>query len=264
MPLGRARDRSRGRPAARAASAPAYSPADLAPVLWSRADLGITLNGGDVSAWADQGSTAPVLDFAQGTAANQALYSASVAALNNQSALTAGNSDWMQAGAAGDVNFVHAGTGCTIAMVCRPAVMGTTQYLLSSQGTSLTALGFAIYVQNTDRVNFVTGNGTGSPIALMSSSAVALNTAFLLEIEYATASTPDCAMFLNGAAVGTTSDAVAPSSSNSATALRLATAAATFAFSGDYAEILILSRVWTGAERTAFRSYVASRYALAV
>lgn len=43
-------------------------------VLWLRADLGITLNGSDVSAWADQSGQGR--DVSQGTAANQPAYNA--------------------------------------------------------------------------------------------------------------------------------------------------------------------------------------------
>lgn len=45
------------------------------PLLWLRADLGITLNVGNVSAWADQSGNG--LDVSQGTAASQPLYVAS-------------------------------------------------------------------------------------------------------------------------------------------------------------------------------------------
>lgn len=43
--------------------------------LWLRGDLGITLNGANVSAWADQGPDGR--DFAQGTAGDQPLFEAS-------------------------------------------------------------------------------------------------------------------------------------------------------------------------------------------
>lgn len=56
-----------------ASSGPLVPPAGAA--LWLRADLGITLNGSTVSAWADQSGNA--LDVSQATAANQPLYVAS-------------------------------------------------------------------------------------------------------------------------------------------------------------------------------------------
>lgn len=51
-----------------------WSPADLLPWMWLRADLGITLNGSNVSDWADQSGNSR--DIAQATAANQPLYNA--------------------------------------------------------------------------------------------------------------------------------------------------------------------------------------------
>lgn len=244
-------------------AAPAWTPARLDPAGWWRADLGVTLAGGEVSEWADQGATAPALNFSQGTVANQPTFTSTVAALGNRAAVTAStNSDWMGAGAAGDVDFLHSGAGATIALVARPTTLGVTQYLLASQGASLTAVGFALYVQNTNAVHFVTGNGAASPVSMSSSSSLTVNTAFLLEVEYATASTPDVTMCLNRAAVGTANEAVAPVALASATPLRLGTASAGFAFLGDYAEILILDRVWTSAERTRFRDYVSARYGI--
>lgn len=51
-----------------------FSPANLAPVLWLRADKGITLNGGNVSAWADQSGNG---NNFTGTSGHQPAYNAS-------------------------------------------------------------------------------------------------------------------------------------------------------------------------------------------
>jgi hypothetical protein len=60
-------------------------------IQWQRPDLGVTLNGGNVSAWADQ--TANANHDTQGTAASQPLWIASVAAANNEPAIQFDNVD---------------------------------------------------------------------------------------------------------------------------------------------------------------------------
>ncbi len=54
--------------------------------LWLRADLGITLNGGDVSQWNDQSGNG--FNVSQGTAANQPLYTANNAAFGGMPTVT--------------------------------------------------------------------------------------------------------------------------------------------------------------------------------
>ena len=54
--------------------------------VWLKADAGVTLNGSNVSAWADQSTHGN--DATQANSANQPLFSASVAELNGQPAVT--------------------------------------------------------------------------------------------------------------------------------------------------------------------------------
>ena len=65
---------------------PQWTPRRLNAPLWFRADLGITLNGATVSAWANQGTDAAG-SLAQGVAANQPTYTA-VSALGSRPALS--------------------------------------------------------------------------------------------------------------------------------------------------------------------------------
>jgi len=65
---------------------PQWTPRRLNAPLWFRADLGITLNGATVSAWANQGTDAAG-SLAQGVAANQPTYTA-VSSLGSRPALS--------------------------------------------------------------------------------------------------------------------------------------------------------------------------------
>lgn len=74
------------------ASRAAFTPTALSGcVLWLRADLGITLNGSDVSAWADQSGQAH--HVAQGTGSVQPLYNATDADFGGAPSVEFGSSD---------------------------------------------------------------------------------------------------------------------------------------------------------------------------
>jgi len=60
-------------------------------ILWLDASRGITLNGSDVSAWADQSGEGN--DLTQATPSNQPLFVSSLAALNNMPAIKGAGSD---------------------------------------------------------------------------------------------------------------------------------------------------------------------------
>lgn len=92
---GRSRARDRSRPSGGALWLPTKLP-NLAA--WYRGDMGITLNGGTVSAWADQSGNGRHLT--QGTAAQQPTYVAASASYNQRPALTFDGGDWLDAASA--------------------------------------------------------------------------------------------------------------------------------------------------------------------
>jgi len=85
--MGRRRTLRASRRSGPNASSNTFLPTQLANLLlWTRGDLGITLNGSNVSAWADQSGNGNHL--VQGTALNQPLYVASDAAYGGKPSLT--------------------------------------------------------------------------------------------------------------------------------------------------------------------------------
>jgi hypothetical protein len=105
-------------------SATIFAPTQIAGCeLWLRADLGITLNGGTVSAWADQSGTGDSnKNCTQGTAANQPTYNASDAGYNGKPTLSFdGTNDFMVSA----VWSVAPTTVGTVLAVCECASSGT-------------------------------------------------------------------------------------------------------------------------------------------
>lgn len=88
---GRSRARDRGRPSG---GAPLWTPAQLAPYAWYRGDLGITLVGGKVSAWADQSGNGAHLT--QSSDPLRPTYTASVAARGGCPAVVTGAGLYLQ------------------------------------------------------------------------------------------------------------------------------------------------------------------------
>lgn len=108
MSRGRARDRSRPSGGA------AWTPARLSSLAaWYRADLGVTLNGSNVSAWADQSGNGR--HATQGTGAEQPGQPATVAALGSELALSYDGGDILGAnGASMDVDLSSQWGFCTV------------------------------------------------------------------------------------------------------------------------------------------------------
>lgn len=106
----------------------AFSPLDIPNLAaWYRADMGITLNGATVSAWADQSGNAR--HMTQATAGKQPTYTA--VGINGRPSVTftAGSATAMATAAA-----IHTGSEArTIIAVYQPTVIGAVAYAIAGQ-----------------------------------------------------------------------------------------------------------------------------------
>lgn len=98
----------RGLLAAVAGRRRSFSPLDLSPALWLRADLGVTLNAGNVSAWADQSGNGR--HFTQGTAGAQPAWSATGGPTGGPTVAIDTTHYLVGAGAPANWSFLHQST----------------------------------------------------------------------------------------------------------------------------------------------------------
>ena len=135
------------------------------PVEWWRSDLGITLNGANVSSWLGQKVG---YDLAQGTAADQPAYAATDAAYSNKPSITGdGSSDWLTEAA---------GAGTLGALLGRgddtPFTLIATLKRLST-GSVSNALGFATSTEAANyKMRVATPTGAGFNVFRRTTGAV--------------------------------------------------------------------------------------------
>lgn len=106
-----------------------WTPARLGSslALWLRADLGITLNGATVSAWADQSGRGT--HFSQGTAANQPTFASADAGFGNKPSLVFdGTADYLATAAAAGAALP---AGVTIVIACKRTASGAFAPMVS-------------------------------------------------------------------------------------------------------------------------------------
>ncbi len=147
----------------RGAIAP-FLPTDIAgAVLWLRADMGVTLNGTDVSAWADQSGNGN--NVAQGTASAQPLYDAENADLNNRPSITYANADTSHAlvfgGAKSVFNRLHNGTDCTTFHVIDVDAADAGAFFSTLRSLN-SRIGFDLGVGTSGALLWQIGNGSGT------------------------------------------------------------------------------------------------------
>jgi hypothetical protein len=233
------------------APAPAFLPTSLASLaLWLRADAAnVTLNGGDVSAWADQSGTGDAnKNFLQGTAANQPLYVAADASYNNQPTISFSDvaPDYLQnAGAwaapvASGWTVYFVGNAGSVASTRDVFDLATGDFLLLRQRTTSNVelmsatLGTSILAAGTitaPSVVALVGNGASSAIYLNSLTAFATGN---LGAQSITRGTIGCSAAIGGA------------------------------MGGKAAEMIVYSTVHDAATRARVMSYLSTRYAITV
>lgn len=230
----------------RAASGQAFSPSGLSGLfLWLRSDLGITLNSGKVSSWADQSGNGNTVT--QGTAANQPPYTSSGGGGNKPFLQYTG-----QSAMALDNNAVTLAQPfeafITIHQDAALGGAGTTYLLDIGAGGSTGAI---VQVSQSTQINF---GGGGSSLSVSLSVAD-----HIIDAQW------------NGASSSIGIDGGAPvvaSASHAETISQIhvgqAGGQATFGANANFYEIILYSRILSAGDRLSVSRYLGNRYAISV
>lgn len=263
----RSRGANRNRAMQRGASGGAVaSPTQLAGMrVWLRGDLGIVLSGADVQKWEDQ-SSGGTFDF-ENAAASKPSYNATDANFGGKPSVTFDSAvpEFLTGPAASSWDWGHTGTGLSILIVLRRVGSGSFMVPFSTDSWAFTNTGLSV---NADTSNntiglYVSKSGGAAVLDLQSSAGSFANTtAYYVEIYFATASTPDALIRINGVDRGSGNVASAPTTNPASFAAKLGgrANAATFPFNGQVAELVMYDQD----HRTSgvLGSYARARYGL--
>lgn len=225
---------------------------------WWRGDLGITLNGSNVSAAADQSGNGK--HVTQATAANQPPFSAAL--INGKDAVGPydNTNDQLQAASAADWKFLHDGTGCTGWIVLRRDRLETD--IMLATGNTGAVVGASLWYTTTGQVNYQIGNGTAS-IAQAAGGTSTQNAAHIYGFSYSESDSPKVRVRIDRAEVGTANTSAAPGAGNPLGALCIGgvpTSPGTLPLGSPWIEIVFANRLATAAETLAIENYLRARY----
>ena len=231
-----------------------WSPKALSPLAWFRSDLGVTLNGSTVSAWADQ--TGNGKHVTQATAGNQPTYSLA-GGRGGRPKITSAASRFLQGSTADDWTFLHSGAGASIVLVSESRVT-PTNYLLGTQSSSGANRGMVLYWGGT-LIAAYAGNGTNQ--LFTHNQAATASTLVKTVWTYASADTPDAGISVNFAAPTTANEGFTPSSSAPVGGLAIGTGVSgIFGTDTDFYEVIIFNRSITAAEKAQLQAYLTKVY----
>lgn len=232
---------------------------------WVRGDLGVTLNGSTVSAWADQSGNGR--HWTQGTAANQPTFVASDARFAGKPSVEFdGSNDSLQnALAAADWKFLHDGTGCTVAVVFHCPATTSSRIILDSCNASGSNVGFALFMNNTtDTINGQVAAGGGVNALVTGSIAAADGASHIACFTYAESVAPNEWEFrIDKAASAAGNSTAAPSAGNPLGSLIFGcTQSGTLFLRAAVAEMVIVKARASTATLQQLEAYFAGRYGL--
>lgn len=227
-----------------------FAPTDITGcVLWLRSDLGITLNGSTVSAWADQSSNANTA--IQGTAANQPAYNA--AAIN------------------GNYELAFDGTNDHLAITPAAALTGAKNWTLlvalKPDVTTGSRAAFAVGTTGAGYAFAVNANAAAKREVFMSGVGVVSDGAAATTWELWSSSRdngglPVTSFWLNGASQSLDSNPTTAAPSVAAFVGSLS--AATLFWKGRIAEIILYNVELSATARRSIEAYLGNRYAITV
>jgi hypothetical protein len=232
----------------------AWSPLALSPFAWFRSDLGVTLNGSTVSAWADQSGNGK--HATQATAGNQPTFSLA-GGRGGRPKITSAASRYVQCATAADWTFLHSGTGASIVLVSESRVT-PVNYLLGTQTSSGVNRGINLYWGGTFVRNY-TGNGTNELFSPL--QAATASTLIKTVWTYASADTPDAGISVNFAAATTANEGFTPSGTAPVGGLAIGTGVTgAFGTDTDFYELIVFNRSLTAAEKSTLQAYLTKVY----
>ena len=222
----------------------AFTPASLSGlILWLRSDLGITLAGAKVSAWADQSGNGA--DFAQGVDADRLIYTASDADFLGQPSLSG------TAIAAGltRANFAQGLGVVTLGIYIRNSANTVPGIPHGDNGQAASLVSNIMGLFDASRLN------GGQNTRRLSGAALNTNYSRIGVVPCSTASTDDPTLYTNGVAGGVVASSTATDAVIPANTWRIG-----FRLEGKIAEVFAYNRALTAAEALQLHTYMLARY----
>jgi len=240
-----------------------WTPAQLQPVGWWRADLGHTAaDGNPVSSWANQGAL-PGLDTSQGTGSRQPTYNASDSNFGGASTLSFDGGDVLST-AATDAWELPDGTDATIVVVARPNYVNNLDVFKT---VAVTSGGLRLRL-NTSGNSQAQYNDSSTSLDASQSGLTNQTVQAVASVLNASSSPTDdsSTVYIDGSGGSTnTADlgSIAPSSGTTELSLGGSTPT-NGTFIGEIAEIIYCKALLTATEDSKLTSYLNQRYGLSL
>lgn len=242
-----------------------WTPADLSPEMWLRADRGhVYGDGASVAAWANQGTSSSALDVAQGTGAYQPVFDQVHADYNNRPVMVFNGSKVIYVAASTAWHLASESGSMTIVVIGRTSTSaGALEAILLTRNVS-TLGGFDLQIRdgNTCRARWVQ-SGAGVTLTDNGANGTTTPRAYASVLTGGVTTTPDNGICIVHGALGsaTTADLTAAVAASSNRELCIGGSSTTIGtLVGEVAEVILLKRVLTSDEDDDLTAYLNARY----